>query len=112
MNHRRHTPNLGFSTVALIILAVAILATNGIGFVMMKNRQYTVRDQIEATGRKMSEHKVSIALHESDIEERLGYYRLREQLADLKSPLKPIQFVEVYQDPDEIPRSGESIVRR
>jgi cell division protein FtsL len=112
MNRRKSSTSLGFPSLVLLIIAVVIVSSGGIGYVIMKNKQLTARSKIAAIQREMDEHKVSITLYQSDIEETLGYYRLRRQLAEMKSPLVEIKYVEVCETPDEQTRSEGTIAAR
>ncbi len=96
----------------LLIIAVVIVSSGGIGYVVMKNKQLTVRSKIAKIQRQMDEHNVSITLHQSDIEETLGYYRLRRQLAEMKSPLIEIEYAEVCRDPAEPVSSQAPVAAR
>lgn len=98
MNHRKSATSLGFPSLILLIIAVVIVSSGGIGYVVMKNKQLTTRSKIAKIQSAMDEHNVSITLYQSDIEETLGYYLLRRSLAEMNSPLVEIQFVEVCSD--------------
>jgi len=112
MNRRKHTSSLGFPSLVLLAIAVIIVSSSGIAYVVMKNKQITTRGKIAAVQKKMDEHQVSISLHKADIEETLGVYTLREHLAESNSPLTEIKFVEVFQDSgDDSPPDG-SVARR
>jgi len=112
MNHRKSATSLGFPSLVLLIIAVVIVSSGGIGYVVMKNKQLTTRSKIAKIQQTMDEHKVSITLHQSDIEETLGYYRLRRQLADMNSPLIEIKYVEVCRDIDkQVPEDGAVVAR-
>lgn len=100
MNRRKSQASLGYSSLILVAIAVAIVSSGGVAYVVMKNKQVTARSKIEKVQRKMDEHRVSISLHESNIGTILGYYPLRRQLADMKSPLVEIQYVEVCRRTD------------
>lgn len=112
MNHRKNASSLGFPSLVLLGIAAVIISASGIGFVLMKNKQVSVRGRIAEVQKRMTEHEVTITLHQSDIEETLGYYRLREVLEDRKSALREIKFVEVYQDPDEKTHDEGTVVQR
>lgn len=112
MNHRKSATSLGFSSLMLLIIAVVIVSSGGIGYVVMKNKQLTTRSKIAKIQRTMDEHNVSITLHQSDIEETLGYYRLRRQLADMNSPLIEIKYVEVCEDIDKQASEEASVAVR
>lgn len=112
MNRRKTTSSLGFPSLVLLGIAVVILSGSGIGYVVMKNKQVTTRSKITEVRKKMEEHQVTITLHQSDIEETLGYYSLRENLADRKSRLKEIKFVEVYQKPSRGNSNEGSVAQR
>ena len=112
MNRRKRTASLGFPSLVLLVIAVVIVSSGGIGYVAMKNKQITTRSRIAEVQSQMDEHQVSISLHTSDIEETLGYYTLRARLKETKSPLTEIKFVEVYRDPDEQSPPGNSIAHR
>jgi len=112
MNRRKTTSSLGFPSLVLLGIAVVIVSSSLIGFVVMKNKQVTARTRIAEVRKEMEKHEVTITLHKSDIEEQLGYYRLRQQLQDRKSKLKEIKYVEVYQEPDSDQSNGGSVARR
>ncbi len=112
MNHRKSATGLAFPSLILLIIAVVIVSSGGIGYVVMKNKQLTTRSKIAKIQSEMDEHNVSITLYQSDIEETLGYYRLRRQLAEMRSPLVEIKYVEVCQDPNpQTPRDGSVAAR-
>ncbi|MDB4566715.1 hypothetical protein N9Z78_01815, partial [Akkermansiaceae bacterium] len=71
MNRKKSTSSLGFSSLVLLGIAVVIVSSSGIGYVIMKNRQISARSQIVEVQRKMEKHQVSISQHQSDIEESL-----------------------------------------
>ncbi len=112
MNHRKRTASLGFPSLVLLVIAVVIVSSGGVGYVVMKNKQITTRSKIVEVQRQMDEHKVFIALHTSNIEEALGYYALRARLEEMNSPLTEIKLVEVCRDSDEQSPPGDSIARR
>lgn len=112
MNRRKNPSSLGYPSLVLLGIAVVIVSSSLIGFVVMKNKQVTARTRISEVQKEMAKHRVTITLHKSDIEERLGYYRLRQQLQDRKSRLKEIKYVEVYQDPDTDSSNGGVMARR
>ncbi len=58
MNRRKHTSSLGFPSLVLLAIAVIIVSSSGIGYVVMKNRQITTRSKIAAVQEKMDEHQV------------------------------------------------------
>ncbi len=112
MNRRKRTSSLGFPSLVLLAIAVMIVSSSGIGYVVMKNRQITTRSKIAAVQEKMDEHQVSISLHKADIEETLGVYSLPKHLAETNSPLTEIKFVEVFQDSDDESPPDDSVARR
>ena len=112
MNRRKNASSLGFSSLVLLAIAVVIVSASGIGYVVMKNKQVTARSQIAEVQKRMAAHEVSITLYQSDIEEMLGYFRLRAQLDAQKSKLTEIRFVEVYQSPDEERPAQDSVVQK
>jgi len=98
----------------LLFVALAIVTTGGIGYVVMKNKQVTARREISRAQERMEEHKVSITLHETDIGAALDFYNLREQLRDLQSPLVEIPpgVVEVYASSEQEAPPGEAVAQR
>ena len=112
MNRRKRTSSLGFPSLVLLVIAVIIVSSSGIGYVVMKNKQFSARSKIAKVQKKMEEHQVSIALHQSDIDESLGIFRLREELVDRKSSLREIRYVEVYQDPSDEKNPDQSVAQR
>jgi len=73
-----------------MFVAVVILATGGVSYVMVKNKQITMRRQIAKTQKEMVEHSVAITMHQSDISRELGVFNIREKLAQSGSDLQPI----------------------
>ncbi len=112
MNRRKSTASLGFSSLVLLVIAVVIVSSGGIGYVVMKNKQITTRSKIAEVQRQMDDHQVSLSLHTSDIKGILGYYAFRAQVEKVNSPLREIKSVEVYRDLDERSPPGEAIARR
>jgi hypothetical protein len=112
MNRKKSTSSLGFSSLVLLGIAVVIVSSSGIGYVIMKNRQISARSQIAEVQRKMDKHQVSISQHQSDIEGSLAIFRLREHLHDINSPLTEIEFVEPLLEDDDQSPPGDSVARR
>lgn len=98
MNKRRQGSNLSFPALLVLGLAVAIISVGGISYVMVKNKQITLRNEITKSQKRMVEHKTSITMHQSDISEKLGVFTLRENLKHSGSNLQniPSGLVEVY----------------
>lgn len=113
MNRRKSTSSLGFPSLILLAIAVIIISSSGISYVVMKNRQLTTRTKIAEVQKKMEEHQVSISCAKVDIAESLSVYSLREDLADQNSPLIPItKSPEVLNDHDDKTPPGSSVARR
>ncbi len=114
MNRRKTSSNIGFPTLILLLVAGAIVATGGISYVVMKNKQITARRSIEKVQDRMKEHQVSITLHEADIEATLSVFSLREYLAEVGSPLREITpgVVEVITLPDVESPPGQAVAQR
>jgi len=112
MNRRKNAASLGFPSLVLLVVAIVIVSSGGIGYVVMKNKQITTRSKIAKIQRTMDEHNVSIKLHRTDIDETLGYYRLRAQLIEMKSPLVEIKYVEICRPSDPQPQPEISVARR
>ncbi len=112
MNRKKSTSSLGFSSLVLLGIAVVIVSSSGIGYVIMKNRQISARSQIAEVQRKMEKHQVSISQHQSDIEESLGIFRLREHLEEINSPLTEIEFVEPLLKHNEKSPPEDSVAHR
>lgn len=74
----------------LVFVALAILTTGGIGYVVMKNQQITARRNIAKVDQLMEEHRVAIELHQSDIAGSLGVFDLQAKLNQLDSNLQEI----------------------
>ena len=94
MNRKKSTSSLGFSSLVLLGIAVVIVSSSGIGYVIMKNRQISTRSQISEVQSRIQDHQISILLHDSEIEEALGIFQLRQKLKKINSPLTEIDFVE------------------
>ncbi len=112
MNRKKRTSNIGTPALVLMLIALVILSSGGISYAVLKNRQITVRREISKVQKRMDEHRVSITLHQSDVDDLLSYYRLREQLAEMGSPLREIHRVEVYREPGEVPGADGVIASR
>lgn len=98
MNKRRQGSNLSFPALLVLGLAVAIVSIGGISYVMVKNKQITLRNEITKSQQRMVEHNVAITMHQSDISEKLGVFTLRENLKLSGSNLQTIPngLVEIY----------------
>ena len=98
----------------LLFVAGAIVATGGIGYVVLKNKQVTARRDITKVQQRMEEHRVSITLYQSDINRILGVYHLRAQLADRRSNLVPIGtgVVELIIPDDQETPPGDAVATR
>jgi hypothetical protein len=90
MNKRRQGSNLSFPALFVLVLAFVIVSAGGISYVMVKNKQITLRRQIDKTQQRMVEHNVAITMHHSDITQRLGVFSLREELKNANSDLRSI----------------------
>ncbi|YCM46355.1 hypothetical protein V2O64_10035 [Verrucomicrobiaceae bacterium 227] len=114
MNRKKRTSQIGLPTLILLLVSLAIVTAGGIGYVVMKNKQVTARREISRVQQLMEEHKVSITLHKTDIEAALDFYKLREQLADIHSPLVEIPpgVVEVYASSEQESPPGEAVAQR
>ena len=86
MNRKKSTSSLGFSSLVLLGIAVVIVSSSGIGYVVMKNRQISTRGQISEVQSRIQDHQISILLYDSEIEEALGIFQLRQKLKKLIHP--------------------------
>ena len=114
MNRKKRTANIGLPTLILLFVALAIVSTGGITYAVMKNKQVTARREISQVQERMHSHRVSISLHETDIENVLDFYRLRDRLTEMNSPLVEIPqgVVEVYLDPNQKNQSDQVVAQR
>lgn len=114
MNRKKRTSQIGVPTLILLFVALAILCTGGVTYVVMKNRQITARREMEKVQQRMDEHRVSITLHQTDIEVALDVYDIRKKISDGVLPLAeiPAGVVEVVSADSEKPSSDERIVQR
>lgn len=98
MNKRRQGSNLSFPALFVMGLAVAIISVGGITYVMVKNKQITLRNEITKSQQRMVEHGNSITMYQSDISQKLGVFALRESLEYSNSDLQniPTGLVEIY----------------
>lgn len=90
MNHRKKAPDLNLPVLLVLLMAGIIVATGGISYVVVVNKQVTIRREIERSESRMHDHRVAITEHQADIDETLGVFRLRERLATSGSALEPI----------------------
>jgi hypothetical protein len=113
-NRKKRTSQIGLPTLILLFVALAIVTTGGIGYVLMKNKQVTARREISKVQQRMEQHKVSITLHKTDIEAALDFYNLREQLTEIESSLVEIPpgVVEVYASSEQESPPGEAVAQR
>lgn len=109
MNRKKSTSSLGFSSLVLLGIAVVIVSSSGIGYVIMKNRQISARSQIAEVQREMGRHQVSISEHQSEISESLEIFRLRQHLEDINSSLTEIEFVEPLIKRDDKAPPGNAV---
>jgi hypothetical protein len=114
MNRRKSASSLGFPSLVLLTIAAVIVSASGIGYVVMKNKQITARSQIAKAQKRMAAHEVSITLHQSDIEETLGYFSLIKQLEEQGSRLSEIELknIERYQEPTAEDETQPSIAQK
>ncbi|MDG2401315.1 MAG: hypothetical protein P8M04_12160 [Akkermansiaceae bacterium] len=112
MNRKKSTSSLGFSSLVLLGIAVAIVSSSGIGYVIMKNRQISTRSQISEVQSRIQDHHISILLHHSEIEEALGIFQLRQKLKEINSSLTEIDFVEPLLEANEESPPENSVARR
>lgn len=114
MNRRKKTSSLGFPSLVLLGIAVVIVSSSGIGYVVMKNKQVTARSKIAQVQKRIDEHQVAITLHQSDIEQTLNWGTLKKLYAEEKPQFREIQpdDVEVYQEPDQETTNRGSIAQR
>ena len=113
-NRKKPTSQIGLPSLILLFVALAIVTVGGIGYVLMINNQVTTRREISKVQQRMEEHKVSITLHKTDIEEALDFYNLREHLAEIQSPLVeiPSGVVEVYVSSDQESPPDDAVAQR
>jgi hypothetical protein len=111
MNRRKKPSSLGFPSLLLLGIAVVIVSSSGIGYVVMKNKQVTARSEIAKVLMQIDEHQMTIDLHQSDIRKILGYVQLRKDLNLQNSLLRDIEFTEVYQESDGEPQNHASVAR-
>ena len=57
MNRKEKTSNIGVPMLILLFVAGAIVATGGIGYVVLKNKQVTARRDITKVQQRMEEHR-------------------------------------------------------
>lgn len=101
MNKCRQGSNLSFPALLVLGMAVAIISAGGISYVMLKNKQITLRNEINKSQQRMVEHNVAITMYQSDISQKLGIFTLRENLKHFDSDLQniPTGLVEIYRPP-------------
>ena len=104
MNQRRQNSNLSIPTLIVMLIAGVILSVGGVSYVMVKNKQVTLRREITKSQQRMVEHNVAITEHESDIARDLGVFTLREKLDKGGSDLLAIPngIPEVYRPAPEV----------
>jgi hypothetical protein len=114
MNRKKKASNIGLPMLILLFVAGAIVATGGIGYVVLKNKQVTARRDITKVQQRMEEHRVAITFYQSDISRILGVYNLRAELTDRKSDLVPIGtgVVEFINPHDQETPPGDAVVSR
>ncbi len=90
MNYRKRTPDLNLPGLMVLLIAGVIVAIGGISYVVVVNKQLTLRKEIFRSKERMDDHLVAITECQADIEETLGVFQLRQRLATSGSDLKPI----------------------
>ena len=60
----------------LLFVAGAIVATGGIGYVVLKNKQVTARRDITKVQQRMEEHRVAITFYQSDFFRELKWVKI------------------------------------
>lgn len=90
MNRKKKTSNIGLPMLILLFVAGAIVATGGVGYVVLKNKQVTARRNITKVQQRMDEHSLAIKFYESEINAILGVYKLPAELDARRSDLIPI----------------------
>ena len=120
MNRKKKTSNIGLPMLILLFVAGAIVATGGVGYVVLKNKQVTAHRNIAKVQQRMDEHSLAIKFYESEINTILGAYTLPAALDARQSDLIPIGTALVERinptSQDEVPDQetppGDSVVSR
>lgn len=111
MQKRRQGSNLSLPPFFVLLVAGIIVTGGGIFYVMVKNKQITMRNEIAQTQKRIGEHNVAITMHQSDIAEKLGVFTLRETLKNQESNLLaiPARNVEIF-NPSMLPATVDPAV--
>ncbi|MDA7881783.1 hypothetical protein N9A94_05710 [Akkermansiaceae bacterium] len=114
MNRKKKASNLGLPMLILLFVAGAIVATGGIGYVVLKNKQVTARRNIIKVHQRTEEHRIALAQYEWKINDTLAFYRLRARLEERQSDLVPIEngVVERIISSDQETPPGDAVVSR
>ena len=115
MNKRRQGSNLSVPTLLVLLVAGIIVSGGGISYVMVKNKQITMRNEIAKSQQRVVEHNVAITMYQSDISEKLGVFTLRESLKNQESNLRniPPGHVEIYHPAlNPAPTSDPAVAQR
>ena len=97
MNRKKSQKSLTLGTFIVVTLGAILIASGGVFYVVVKNKQVQTQREIAKIERQINDHEVAITSYRADIEEQLGVFRLRKQLEEENSSLVaiPAGFVEV-----------------
>ena len=114
MNRKKKIANIGLPMLILLFVAGAIVATGGIGYVVLKNKQVTARRDIAKVQQRMAEHRIAIDLHQWEISEILVAPNLPAQLEARQSELVPYGagVAELIIPEDQETPPGDAVVSR
>lgn len=91
MNRRRTTkPHLGLGSIVLLIAAAVVMASAGIFYAYIKNRQINVSREIQRVEDRISQHRLDIATDEMLLAEQLNPFLIRDRLKEISSDLRAI----------------------
>ncbi|MFP6857376.1 MAG: hypothetical protein VCA73_08900 [Roseibacillus sp.] len=91
MNRRRTTtPHLGLGSIVLLIAAAVVMASAGIFYAYIKNRQINVSREIQRVEDRISQHRLDIATDEMLLAEQLNPFLIRDRLKGISSDLRAI----------------------
>jgi hypothetical protein len=81
---------MGVGTVVLLIAAAVVIASSGVFYAYVKNRQINVLRDIQRSEERISQHELDIQTTQMLLAEQLNPILLRDRLRELNSDLRSI----------------------
>lgn len=104
---------MGFPSLILLGIAMAIVSASGIGYVVMKNKQITAKTKIDEVQKRIVAHQAVIEEHKFYILKSLVGGELRPELEAQGSRLIDIPpgMIETYREPGNQPLTDGAVAQ-